>query len=430
MAKTNIHKVKNLVSNAPAIPENRRDNLPYVPFGANNLYPELILGLVDNCGPLGACTQRFAPYIAGHGVEFLDENDEIIDEAQSKWAELLISQGEDYFLEATSLDIAVMTSKSWHVRPDSRGMPAAVEHIDVSRIRSGKKDALGKINEYYFCSNWRLRNSSTYKEVPIPAFGVDARKGGLIYTRSYRQQHDYYGLPEWIPALADAEVLTRIPAFNRTQIDTGFKPGMLINVKIANKDDADLDQLDEDLEMTYTGEDGKTYMLHASNLDEDIEITKLERGDHAGELDATRKVSKEEIYHTYGMPPILMGVDVSTGLGGQGLAIEQTLEMFTNTRVLAKQKYITRDAKRIIEACGIKVAKCRIRPLIPFEPAKDEVLQRQTYIARTTVGEDRLANGMELFEGALAVHNDKLISEVLKGSGVSDSTDQIDGPDA
>jgi hypothetical protein len=429
MAKTNIHKVKNLVSNAPAIPENRRDNLPYVPFGANNLYPELILGLVDNCGPLGACTQRFAPYIAGHGVEFLDDNDEIIDEAQSKWLDLTISQGEDYLLEATSIDIAIMTAKSWHIRYDSRGIPAAVDHIDVSRIRSGKKDALGKINDFYFCSNWRLRNSSHYKEVRIPSYGFD-RKEGLIYQHRYHPQNDYYGPPEWIPALADAEVLTRIPAFNRTQIDTGFKPGMLINVKIANKDDADLDQLDEDLEMTYTGEDGKTYMLHASNLDEDIEITKLERGDHAGELDATRKVSKEEIYHTYGMPPILMGVDVSTGLGGQGLAIEQTLEMFTNTRVLAKQKYITRDAKRIIEACGIKVAKCRIRPLIPFEPAKDEVLQRQTYIARTTVGEDRLANGMELFEGPLAVYNDKLISEVLKGSGANDSTDQIDGPDA
>ena len=429
MAKKNIHKVQNLVSNAPAIPENRRDNLPYVPFGANNLYPELVLGLVDNCGPLGACTQRFAPYIAGHGVLFYDKDKNEIKAAREKWLELIGDQGEEYFLEATALDIAVMTAKAWHVRYDATGRPAAVEHIDVSRIRSGKKDAAGKINEYYFCSNWRLRNSSTYKEVSIPAFGVN-RKEGLIYTRSYRQQHDYYGLPEWIPALADAEVLTRIPAFNRTQIDTGFKPAALVNVQIANKDDADLDQLDEDLEMTFTGEDGKTYMLYATNHDEKIEITKLERGDHAGELDATRKVSKEEIYHTYGMPPILMGVDVSTGLGGQGLAIEQTLDMFKNTRVLSKQKYITRDAKRLIEECGIPVHHAKMDPLIPFEPAKDPVLQRQTYIARTLVGEDRLANGMELLKGALAKYNDMLICEVLKGSGVSDSTDKIDGPDA
>jgi hypothetical protein len=416
MAKSNIHKVKNLVSNAPAIPENRRDNLPYVPFGANNLYPELILGLVDNCGPLGACTQRFAPYIAGHGVLFKDKEGNEIEAARAKWLELISGQGEEYFLEATALDIAVMTAKSWHVRYDATGMPSAVDHIDVSRIRSGKKDALGKINDYYFCSNWRLRNSSTYKEVPIPAFGVN-RKEGLIYTRPYRQQHDYYGLPEWIPALADAEVLTRIPAFNRTQIDTGFKPSSLIHLQIANKDDADLDQLDEDLELTYTGEDGKNYMLHVGNMEEKLSVTKVERGDHAGELDATRKVSKEEIYHTYGMPPILMGVDVSTGLGGQGLAIEQTLEMFTNTRVLSKQKYITRDAKRIIEACGIPVHECEIDPLIPFEPAKDEVLQRQTYIARTTVGEDRLANGIELFTGELSKFNDMLISDVLKGAG-------------
>ena len=101
--------------------------------------------------------------------------------------------------------------------------------------------------------------------------------------------------------------------------------------------------------------------------------------------------------------------------------------MFMTMKVAPKQKPIARTAKIILAACGIDVPYVGIKHRVPFEPAKDPVLQRQTYIARTTVDEDRIANDLE-------PRNDEkggmLICEVLKGSGANDSTDQIGGPDA
>ncbi len=413
------------IGNAPAIVSDRNSGENWVRFGRHNLFPEFVRGLADNCAPLDACVETMAQYIAGNGFEFLDANDKPMAEAERKWEELCGEDGPDAMIERLALDAALMNSHSLEVLYNGAGMPALLNHLDVCRIRSGKKGEDGKVKEFYFSSNWERRTEPGYRPIQIPAWGEDGPRK-LIYRKGYKNLRDYYGEPHWLAVMADAEVLTRIPVFNRTQIDTGFRPATWLHFE-SNQDAADTDEIDEKMELAFTGESGKTYLVTASAVNEKMTITKLERGDHAGELDKTRAVSKEEIYHSYGIPPVLMGVNINTGLSGKGLAIEETLSMFMTMKVAPKQKPIARTAKIILAACGIDVPYVGIKHRVPFEPAKDPVLQRQTYIARTTVDEDRIANDLE-------PRNDEkggmLICEVLKGSGANDSTDQIGGPDA
>jgi hypothetical protein len=252
------------------------------------------------------------------------------------------------------------------------------------------------IKSGFFSSNWAKIREARYKEREIPMFGMpEATNEGLLYVRAYKQLRDYYGEPHWLAAMVDAEVLARIPVFNRTQIEGGFKPAVHAHLQ-SDKDDDSLDTIDEQFELTFMGDNGKPYVLTVGGANETLTITKLERGDHAGELDKTRSVSKEEIYHSYGIPPVLMGIDVKTGLSGKGLAITEELSLFQTTRVRPKQKLLEQAIKRVLFARGIMVPTVRIKPLVPFEPAEDAALTRQTYLRRVLVGEDRARAGLPI----------------------------------
>ena len=146
-------------------------------------------------------------------------------------------------------------------------------------------------------------------------------------------------------------------------------------------------------------------------INETLTITKLERGDHAGELDATRRVSKEEIYHSYGIPPVLMGMSVDTGLSGKGLAIEEELSLFQTTKVRPRQRRIEEAAKMVLREMGIDVPVVRILPLVPFEPATDADLVRMTYMRSTTVNEDRISRKMDPLP-ANDERGDKMLIEI------------------
>lgn len=393
-----VARVVNMVSAAPAIGTERASSEKWVKFGANNLFPEFVRGLADNTAPLDACINTAALFIAGHGLEFLTDRGEVMDDVGAQWRSLLVDAGgEEMFLHSTALDIALMGTRCWIARGSATSRIAALDHIDVCRIRASKKSD-GVVPSYWFSSNWEKRTDSSYKPIEIPAFGQQSKDGRTaLYWKSYKQLRDYYAEPHWLAALADAEVLARIPVFNRTQLDTGFRPAYHIHAFVLNKDEENIAELDEYVEEIFTGADGKSYVVTHGTPDEGApKLTKLERGDHAGELDGTRKVTKEEIFSSYGIPPVLMGIDQRTGMGGRGLAIEQELQMFMRTRVEPWQKPITAGALQVAHVLGrTDVASVRVKQLSPFDAATDGELQRMAYLRRTTVNEERAAHGLE-----------------------------------
>lgn len=396
------------VGNAPMIGGASSLAGDWVRFGSQNLFPEFCAALADNCSPLAACVETMAQFVAGSGWSFSDANGEPMPEAHRAWAAICGEQGEWYHLSSTAHDMALMNTFAWEVVRSRVGI-AMLQHLDVCRVRAGKRNAQGRIPAYWFSSNWQKAFDAKYKPMSIPAWGTKQPKE-LIYNRAYKQLRDYYGEPHWMAAMVDAEVLARIPVFNRTQLEGGFKPSVHAHLQ-SNRDDADLDQLDEDFEMTFTGEDGKPYILTVGAINETLTITKLERGDHAGELDATRRVSKEEIYHSYGIPPVLMGVNVSTGLSGKGLAIQEELSLFQTTKVRPRQRRIEEAAKMVLREMGIDVPLVRIMPLVPFEPATDADLVRMTYMRSTTVNEDRISRKMDPLP-ATDERGDKMLIEI------------------
>ncbi len=411
------------LGNTPNIGTEIQPGEKWVRFGRQNLFPEFVVGLAHNYQPVLSAIDKMALYLAGEGIEFVDAAGKPVEQDAAIWAELMQYEGEGSFLRSTFKDLVMIGARSFEVAYDGQGkrMPAAVYHLDATRLRLGEKNAQGIIETMYWSSNWELwrGNKEKYKAQELPNWqtAVEGRERldkYVSYARLKIPGQDYYGWPWWIGALTDMEVGARIPHFNRTQLDTGFRPAFHIHV-FTDKDDADLSELDSDVEAIFTGVDGKTYVVTHGTVGEGApQLTKLERGDHAGELDKIGDRSELIAYKAIGIPPILMGAEVKTGMGGQELAIQQSITMFQRTVCMPQQHMVTLDAWKLVKMRGGTSVKARIKQLRPIDDATDAVLQRQAYIASTTVGEHRIATGKPLFNTDV---DNKLLCDALKGAG-------------
>jgi len=416
-------RMVNVQGNTPDVSWKVQPGEDWIPFGRRNLFPEFVVGLLHNFQPALSAVDTMSLYLAGDGVEFLDAAGKPIQEAADAFAELTQLQGQSYFLRSVYKDLVIMGHRTFEVAYDRTQRPAALYHIDATRIRCTPKNAeTGIVEGFRFCSNWELQKGN---KTDFPIINFDAWNAGitgpkdkqLSFRKLYVPQQDYYGLPWWIGALTDMEVGMGVPRFNRTQLETGFRPAFHIHV-FTSKDDFDLRKLDEDIEMVFTGVDGKSYVVTHGPLNEGAPaITKLERGDHAGELDKMGDRAALIAYNAIGVPPILQGADVNAGMGGQGLAIEQTVTMFQRMKCVPYQAMVNEDLKAVITEMGVKgIAKVRSLQLSPFDQATDPVLNRQTYIARTTLNMDLMNNGLEPRKPGDPM-GEMLLCDLLRGAG-------------
>lgn len=398
----------NLPSTLPTYVNGRK----WVDLGKSNTFPEYCMAVIANCAPLAASAQLMQRFLTGLRYEPLDKDGNVVEKAlldYLSWFEVDTENGrsasEKEFRSRVMSDIAHLSALSIDVSP-TRGQNAGVDtgrkiaalfHRDVMRLRVGMPDATtGKVSTHYWSANWEKCKSTRYKPIELPVFNPSdpgAEKVANIYKGHFTSGMDLYYLPRWIGALADAETWASIPVHNKVQADAGFSVRTLI-VLPGNKDQVDLDQVDQDIESTFTGPNGKPYMvLLKGNTGDKPDVITLNRGDQPGESEGLRDKATEHILTGYGMPKLLLGMDAKTGMGGAGMAIEETWNHFLNTTVLPQQELFTDVIDTLLRLNGhTEVVQGRIVNQAPWS-FTDKEQKRQEYMATTRVNDALLAAG-------------------------------------
>lgn len=380
----------------PSVTE-RYTSDPWVWFGKRNLWPEQIRALFDNCAPAERSAHALAMMMAGNGdMKFFTKGGEEVKEARAAMDSLLVDTTWEDFLWGLCYDVAVYGAPFMVVRRAAGGDIVRLDHMDVSRMRSGfLNDMTGQPDEYFWSSNWsRVRSHERYRAQPIVRYErgrVKAEAEGY-YVKTYRQGSagDVYALPWWMGAIPAMEVWTKVDTYNKGQIDTGFTPSVHLHT-FTNIEEDKLDKYDEKVMNAYTGAQGRG-IFHTFGTPEEgaPQLTILPRGNHAGELDQMRDDAERVIYNAYGMPPILMGVDTKTGMDGASAAIQQAQVQVDNMMVKPKRQIITKALVRILNDMGFtEVWSAEVENVSLVAPEQDEVVLRQSYIRTVTVDEHR-----------------------------------------
>lgn len=392
--KVTFHAYMREPTEAPRVDLADRSEIPYVYHGSDNLYPEELRRLIDNAGPLERSVTQLSEFIAGAGVRFYDKEGNEIEAAQAKFQEWLTESTEEQFLAQTAYDIAHGLGMTWAVRRSATGEVVRLDHRSRFGFRAGKMDG-GVIPAMYWSNNWKEAQwnatDDRFQPKPIPTIdwsGATKAPEAIVFERQYHPTEPVYGRIFWLGCKRAAEVWVKVDNYNRTQIDTGFTPAVMLGTRKEGTDD-ELDRHDERVEIAYSGSMGRgLFHFNLGPGEEEPFFQEITRGNHAGELDAIRDGSADVIYNTFGIPSLLLR-DREEGLTSQSDAIAIRLQQFQRTVVATLQKLITRALTRLMNMEGVEVWETRIQPLEIFDPIESEAIT----MASTTVDQVRERRG-------------------------------------
>lgn len=383
--------------------ETTRKGQPWVNFGSGNDWPQRFLQAVDGTGPLSACIEITAQHVAGNGLRvWKTEGGKRVEhkDAMNLWYDWLSQTTEEDFLWATAKDAVSLNARTWHVRFDSLGKIAALDHVDNSRTRASVAMKDGESTSYFWSKDWSKHKRPGYEPQETPAFLFDEtqRDGKFaLYSKQYKAGKDSYSEPWFLGCLAAAEVWMRVDNFNRTQIDTGFMAGVMLFVR-SSADKEKMAVLDEELEDTYVGALARGMAVIQLEPGEEAPTPHIiPRTDKAGVLDAVRDNSTGVICDTFMIPRILV-TEQSTGLASQGMAIQESMSLFHARLVNPIQyRHIIKDLWRLFEFSGITdIDDITIEPVRVFDSKEDPVAARMNQQRIMLVAEARERVGLSI----------------------------------
>lgn len=373
----------------------------WVWHGMDNLYPVHLRKLVDNCGPLERSITQLSEFVAGTGITFVDRDGKTIDGAQEVFQEWVSEMGEEAFLARCGYDVSHGLGLTLTVRRAFGGEIARVDHSPRMVWRMGKTRE-GYAPVMYRSGDWAKALSDVeYKPEGVELFDITGKmrtEEGVIFERQYHPLEPVYGRLFWMGAMRAAEVWVKVDNYNRTQIDTGFTPSVIIGTRFEGTEE-EVAKHEDDVNLTMTGSGGKGAVVFTMGAGEgEPFFRELSRGNHAGELDQIGNRCADVIYDTFGIPSLLMR-DREGGLTSQERAIAIRLQQLQRTVVARKQRMITAPLVKLMNLSGVPVWDARISPLQIFDPVQSEkvmLLSRSVNEVRADAGLEARPDGEQI----------------------------------
>lgn len=212
---------------------------------------------------------------------------------------------------------------------NKKGEVTEIYHIPARTMRR-KKDFSG----YY-----QVR---TFKKVEFNNFGD--REGGrneVLHHLDYDPMDDYYGLPEWITAMATMALDRSGIEYNTYAYSNGMMASHAVIIEGGELSAKAKRALKTFFKNNLTGLKNAAKIIVISNDDPNVKI-KIEKLDKGGSeqslsFQRMRTLNRDEIIAIHGVPPRMLGIMSAGQLGGGGETIGQ-LKIFKETQIDPEQR--------------------------------------------------------------------------------------------
>lgn len=345
--KTNVIETAFQRIQLPSFEETCFSNKPYVRYGEGNSFPTFLQDLANRSALHNAILSSKVDYSYADGLKLSDEKPNLsttlfvnhpnpFEDMNSIYRKCLY----DYILYG-----AFCLNVIWSNDGESI---CEIYHIDVAKIRSGKRNSRGIVEEYFYCEDWN-KTAPRYKAVS--AYRNDNRQGSqLLYFKEYRPGTFYYALPSYVGALNYITIDAEISNYHLAHLLNGMSPNFIISFTNGVPSDEERRKIKQQMIDEYTGTDnaGKFIMtftddpakvpvvntLSADNLDE--QFTQLSEQVLQNILSGHKVVS-----------PMLVGIKSAGQLGGN-TELETSFEIFNNTVIKPIQKDVIGQLNKLL----------------------------------------------------------------------------------
>lgn len=366
----------------------------YIEFGEKNDYPNYLLDLYNKSSKHSAIIRGKVNYIIGNGWD--GSNQEFIN-APNRYETL----GE--LTRKVSIDIEIFGGAYLEIIwGEFGGKLVEVNHIDYTKIRTNKDCTI-----FWYKSDWK-----NYKEKPleIAAFNPSIKVGKqILYVKEYRPGIITYSLPNYMAALNYIESDIEVSKHVLGNAQTGFSPSKLITLPNGEPSDEEKKTLTKRFEKSYTGSDGKKFILSFVNDSSRKPII-----DDLGSSDLTKEdfsrvdsMIQQNIFAAHQLTsPSLFGISEPGRLGTRN-EIRDAYEVFKNTYVNDKQRFLE-DVFNLLSEYNGGAKDLKINPVEPISYEFSE----STIIANLTQDEIRQKLGLPLLEETTTPKGDAITNSL------------------
>jgi capsid portal protein len=390
------------------------DGKPWVAWGIANLFPQRIVEMYNGSAVNHSCILARVDGIVGKGLYSENEG------AQNKLAFANPYESWDEVFAKAALDYVLFGGFSLNVIWNRAGDKIAeVYHVDFSTIRSGKKNELDEITEYWYSTRWELYNArkKQYRPIRFPAFnpketlGEDASQ--IFYYWDYQPGNEYYPLPSYVGALNDIEIDRKLSLFHAANLTNGLTPSMFISMRNGIPDKDTRDKIYREMQESYAGAGnaGRFFLTFSDTAETAPEITPLNLTNDQYYLQLEQRISSRVLTGHRISSPLLLGIRDAggNGLGSNSQEVLMSYNHFINTVVKPDQKTIVKQLDKMMRYVGYPNANLQVE--------QSPLLDEDIIIAQDVPTEERVdVNKLpQTSPDAPSVIQDEAINKLLNG---------------
>jgi hypothetical protein len=247
----------------------KKGDYHFLSFGADNLYPLLLLELYNNFGsPLHkAIINKKVKMTSGFGYK------PILDPKLKEWARknnlekllLYISQSFELY---NGFTIEILWSND--------GQSFDIKYVPLHTIRLGLKESEDEADYYWYSENWGDIKKEEYHPQYIKKFDPTDRTGRqlLYYIEPNPSLTDVYPIPGYSTTINYIDLDYQIGVFHLNQVRQGFAPSFILNFATGIPTQEEQDMWYREFQRNYKGAGGAGKIL----------ITYSDGGDQKPEL--------------------------------------------------------------------------------------------------------------------------------------------------
>jgi hypothetical protein len=229
----------------PIVTEDIKTRYQWVPVGIldQDDYFGLLTEAYNTSTTNAACIDGVADLIYGKGV--FTKNEEKQQELDK------IIPPED--LRKVSFDLKLYGNAAFQVIWNkSHTQILRMYHMPVQNLRAKKIYDMGRIEGYYYCSDWSDVRKQKDKKY-LPKFGSSNEEVEVMYIKEYEPNRYYYSLPDWISALQFSFSEAELSNLHLNNIENGFLPVAMVNFNNGVPAPEERQTIESLLEAKFTG---------------------------------------------------------------------------------------------------------------------------------------------------------------------------------
>jgi len=353
--KDNISVIHLAEYNLPTITET--NNKDWIQFGSDNLYPQYLLELYNGSSINNAIIKGVSSMIYGEGLDATDREES--DAKKESWLALnsLLHNSPKDTLKCLAFDLKLFgmcyVNTIWN-RP--RTKIVEFRHIPAQYIRSGKADAYGKVNEYYYSADWE--NTRKHKPRYYKAFDLKDRSDAnqVLCIKDYSPGSYYYATPDYQGSTSYIQLDMEIAQFHLSNIKSGMFPSMAINMAngIPTREERRTIERQINAKFGGSGNAGKILLTFNDGKETAPEIVPINANDNSDSYqflstETTRKVLTGHRVTS----PLLFGVNGNSTFGNNADELSDSFSLFSNTVIKPFQNTLLSGLEPIFHANDI-----------------------------------------------------------------------------